>query len=226
METKEIDRIFFRDGYRLAHRYLETEVNGTAIREAVQNLYEAVDGLLEAFLLRSAAENRPAECRNGCDWCCHQAVFAVTHELHYLRDHVQKRFSGMRQGIFAERAEEKTQLTLHKTLEEQLQVRAPCPFLEEGSCAVYGARPMACRIYLSYSAAACRKAHDEPGGESIPELFEFPLRAGRMLNQGFVAHLKQIGMPSTELPLEQGYSALVALDWTFESWIRQRPPPG
>ncbi len=70
---------------------------------------------------------------------------------------------------------------------------------------------MACRIYLSYSEKACRR--------ELPELFEFPLHAGRMLNEGFVAWLKQNGMQSTELPLEQGYASIVTLGQDFGSWI-------
>jgi len=56
----------------------------------------------------------------------------------------------------------------------------------------------------------------------FPDLFEFPLRSGRMLNQGFVAYLKQVGFQSSELPIEQGYSSLVTLGQTLEEWIDSR----
>ena len=79
---------------------------------------------------------------------------------------------------------------------------------------------MACRIYLSSSEKACKKEHNEPGNqEHIPDLFEFPLHTGRMLNEGFVSCLKQMGIASVEIPLEQGYASLVTLGQTFESWI-------
>ena len=227
MDYKEIGRIFYRDGYRLAHQHLETEVNAPNLNRAIRSLYEAVDGLLKAFLQRSVVEGKPAECKKGCSWCCHQAVLAVTHEFLYLNDKVQQNFSENRKAVLIESAREKSLQTLHKPLEEQLRVRAPCPFLEKGSCAIYEARPMACRIYLSSSSAACRKEHNDPGNQKhIPDLFEFPLQAGRMLNEGFVAYLKQIGMQSAELPVEQGYSSMVTLGQTFESWIGGRPASG
>jgi Fe-S-cluster containining protein len=220
MDQKEIGKIFYRDGYRLAHRYLGEGVRVEGVKGAIRAMYEAMDGLLEAFLQRSAAEGKPASCRKGCAWCCHQPVFAVTHELLYLRDHVVESVDPARQERFVSRAREKTLLTLKKPLEELLKVRAACPFLEDGACAVYPARPMACRIYLSYSEPACRGEHDRPGDrEQIPGLFGFPLRAGQMMNEGFVSALKQFGLHSTELPLEQGYSSVVTLDQDFGSWI-------
>jgi len=220
MDNKEIGRIFYRDGYRLANSHLESAINSTNLRKAIQSLYEAVDGLLDSFLQRSSAEGKPAECRKECAWCCHQAVLAVTHELLYLREYVQRNFSENKQDSFTERAREKSLLTLHKTMEVQQMLKSPCPFLENDSCAVYPARPMACRIYLSSSAMACRKEHDEPGNrEHIPDLFQFPLQAGRMLNEGFVACLKQMGIASVEIPVEQGYASMVTLDQTFETWI-------
>ena len=72
---------------------------------------------------------------------------------------------------------------------------------------------MACRIYLSSSVPSCKRDFEEPGGDRHkPELYEFPLNAGRMLNEGFVSCLKQLGLKSVELPLEQGYASLVSLD--------------
>ena len=83
---------------------------------------------------------------------------------------------------------------------------------------------MACRIYLSSSEKACRAEFENPANDrNIPELFEFPLQAGRMLNEGFVAYLKQRGFKGSELPLEQGYSTMVTLGQTMEDWIEQGP---
>lgn len=220
MDYKEIGRIFYRDGYRLAHQHLDGGITADRLRSAIASLYEAVDGLLEAFQQRSAAEGNPVSCRKGCSFCCHQAVFAVTHELLYLGDHVNRQFALQEKKGFVQRAREKSLLTLNKPVEEQLQIRSSCPFLKDDSCAIYPARPMACRIYLSSSLPACRKEHNEPGNRKhIPELFEFPLQAGRMLNEGFVAYLKQSGITSNELPLEQGYASVETLGQTFEMWI-------
>lgn len=223
MDQKEIDRIFYRDGYRLAHAYLDQELSAVQLGEAIRALYSAIDELIEAFLQRAAAENQPVSCKNGCAWCCHQEVFAITHEFLYLNEYVQKHLSEEEKEAVLDRAREKVKLTMNKSVEEQLKIRSACPFLESGSCMVYEARPMACRIYLSASESSCRKEHDHPSDKrSFPGLFDFPLQAGRMMNEGFVAWLKQAGLQVSELPIEQGYSSMLTLGQSMQEWITSK----
>ena len=223
MDAKEINRIFYRDGYQLAHAHLSEGLSVEGITSAVSQLYASVDGLLEAFLNRAAEEGRPAHCRRGCSWCCHQAVFAVTHEFLFLREFLTAHSGEKEASEYLARAKKKSGITTPKSFHELLRFRSPCPFLEGGICSVYKARPMACRIYLSSSEAECRQAHDDPGDEEhFPGLFEFPLQAGRMLNEGFVAYLKQHGLKSTELPLEQGFAGMMKAGTTMEGWLGSR----
>lgn len=220
MDSREIRRIFYRDGYRLAHAYLGKELKASNLKAAIFQLYLTVDELLVSFLARTSSEGIPAQCRKGCAWCCYQEVYAVTHEFLYLRDFVLQHFTGKQWEEILERARGKVLLTLNLPVEEQLKVRAACPFLEDGSCMVHEARPMACRIYLSSSVSSCKRHHDRPvGRKATPELFEFPLLAGRMLNEGFVAYLKQSGIPSSELSLEQGYASMLSTGQTMEGWL-------
>ena len=220
MDQKEIGRICYRDGYRMASQHLEEEVSSANLFSGISQLYKAVDNLLDAFLRRSASEGKAAECKKGCSWCCHQAVFAVTHEFFYINKFVQQNLSADSQSAILEKAREKVMFTLNKPLDEQLKLMAPCPFLQSGSCVVYAVRPMACRIYLSSSVKACEIEYKDPANKKyIPDLFEFPLLAGRMLNEGFVAYLKQIGIKTSELSLEKGYSSMLTMGQTMEAWI-------
>lgn len=220
MDQKEIGKIFYRDGYRLANEHLAGGVTADRLRNAIRALYEAIDSLLEAFLQRASTDGKPAACKNGCAFCCYQPVFAVSHEMLYLKDYVSARLSPKQEGLFTERAREKSLLTLNKGLEEQKQISHPCPFLGQSSCLIYEARPMACRIYLSSSLKSCKLNYEKHGqGRGKPELFDFPLTAGRMMNEGFVSCLRQMGLDSAELPLEQAYASLVTLDQDFQSWI-------
>jgi len=222
MESKEIRRIFYRDGYRLAHSHLDQGLNAVNLKRAITELYQAVDELLGSFLERSDAEGQAVACQKSCAWCCYQEVFAVTHEFLYLQDYTLEHLTERQRKGILERAREKVMLTLNLPVEEQLKVRAACPFLEEGSCMVYEARPMACRIYLSSSEPSCKREFERPdNGANKPELFDFPLLAGRMLNEGFVAYLKQAGIRSSELPVEQGYSSMVTMGQTMEDWFSE-----
>jgi hypothetical protein len=42
-----------------------------------------------------------------------------------------------------------------------------------------------------------------------------------MLNEGFVAYLKQSGLKTTELPLEHGYLHMAEQGQTMTGWINQ-----
>jgi len=223
MDQKEIDKIFYRDGYRMAQRYLDQELSSVQMGEAIRALYSAVDELLEAFLQRAGAEGQPVSCNLGCAWCCYQEVFAITHEFLFLNEYVNKSLSEADRIAVLERAREKVKISMNLTVEEQLKVRSACPFLDSGTCMVYEARPMACRIYLSASEPSCRKEHDHPSDKrSFPGLFDFPLRAGRMMNEGFVAWLKKAGLQVSELPIEQGYSSMLTFGQTMKEWVNSK----
>ncbi len=220
MDYREIARIFHGDGYRLAHQHLEGRAGGEALMEAVGALYDSMDQLLDSFLSRAEREGNPADCRIGCSWCCHQPVFAGTHEILYLMDRIRRGYSATDAGRWLERAMEKWDRVRSLSGKERATVRYACPFLESDHCSVYRERPMACRIYLSSSVAACRNHFENPGDERIfPGLFEFPLRSGRMMNQGFIAWLRQNGRMVSEWPLEQGFTEFWRAGETAGSWI-------
>jgi len=192
MDQQEIDKIFYRDGYRMAQGHLDQELSPVQMGEAIKALYSAIDELLEAFLQRASEEGQPVSCKEGCTWCC-------------------------------ERAREKVKISMNLSVEEQLKIRSACPFLESKSCMVYESRPMACRIYLSASVSSCKKEYDHPSDKrSFPGLFDFPLRAGRMMNEGFVAWLKKAGLQVAELPIEQGYSSMITLGQTMKDWVNSK----
>ena len=115
MDYREIDKIFHRDGYRLAHQFLGEEITAANLREAIQQLYRSVDELLEAFLGRTAQEGRPAACKKGCSWCCQQAVFAVTHEFLFLQQFIAEQGGKAGRDKFLDRAREKATITSSKT---------------------------------------------------------------------------------------------------------------
>ena len=87
---------------------------------------------------------------------------------------------------------------------ELLNAKFPCPLLENGACLAYSARPMACRIYLSSDVKSCLRFFKEPGDiDSIPALLNLPLRAGKMMNEGFKAALKASGYETKEYRIEE-----------------------
>lgn len=201
----ENDRIFYSDGYQLAQTALEKGLSKSTLFSAIESLYQAIDSLNDSILAYSERQNRKVACAKGCQWCCHQAVFANSYELHYLSEKIKEKSGSEEYQRILERTEAKYAITSTMTSEEVLNYKSPCPLLTEGACSHYSSRPTACRIYLSNKLESCIEFYHHPENEeNFPALLDFPLRAGRMMNEGFRAALKESGVETAEFKFEEG----------------------
>lgn len=100
-------------------------------------------------------------CGKGCSSCCTQNVAITAAEgtkiLDFVREHNMEEWLVERlQGDISPHRPHYTINTLAKAClegreiaEEQRPGSLPCPFLTDGSCAIYMVRPFACRCFLS-----------------------------------------------------------------------------
>lgn len=199
------DRIFYSDGYKLALSAIEKRLTTESLFSAIETLYQAIDGLNDSIIALAERQNMKVACIKGCHWCCHQAVFANSYELHYLSEKIKEDFSDNQLNEVIAKTENKYEITRKLSEEEILKYKSPCPLLSNEACSIYASRPMACRIYLSTKLTTCLEFFHHPENEaSFPALIDFPLRAGRMLNEGFRAALKEYGIETAEFRLEEG----------------------
>jgi len=208
MENKhfsENDRIFYSDGYRLAQSAIEVGISNDTLFSAIESLYGAIDGLNDSIIALAERQNMSVACFKGCHWCCHQAVFANSYELHYLSERIKRDFNPKDLADIIVKTDTKYLITSELSDEEILKYKAPCPLLKNGACSTYETRPMACRIYLSTKLETCLEFHNHPENETnFPALIDFPLRAGKMMNEGFKAALKEFGIETAEFRIEEG----------------------
>lgn len=207
----ETDQVFYADGYNLAQSAAKKGLTNKTLFQAIESLYQAIDGLNDSILDLAIRQNINVACAKGCQWCCHQAVFANSYEVHYLSEKIKDNFPSDNILIIQKRCESKNYAVEKLSNEQILNFKSPCPLLTNGACAIYFARPMACRIYLSTNLQSCLDFYSNPENESsFPALIDFPLRAGRMMNEGFMAALKESGVETAEFRLEEGL--LIALN--------------
>ncbi len=211
-ETKkfsENDRIFYGDGYRLAQSFISEGLSNQSMFAAIESLYSTIDDLNNSVTAFAERQNMKVACFKGCHWCCHQAVFANSYELHFLSEHINKNFNPEELEGLAKRSAQKHAVTSKLDESDILNYKWPCPLLKDGSCSVYSARPVACRIYLSTNQESCLEFYHHPAHEThYPQLLYFPLRAGKLMNEGFRAALKEAGVETSEFRLEEGLSIL------------------
>lgn len=209
----ENERIFYSDGYKLAQSAIEKGLTNATLFAAIEDLYITIDGLNDSIIALAEKQNMKVACHKGCQWCCHQAVYANSYELHYLSERVKAVISKEKIARWIDAAEAKYAVTSKMNEEQVAAYKSPCPLLENGACSIYAIRPMACRIYLSTRLDTCVEFYRNPGNkENYPALIDFPLCAGRMMNEGFMAALKEYGIDTAEFRLEEGLRIVLKND--------------
>jgi len=209
----ENDRVLYADGYELAMESISTNSHPANLLSTIGELYASMDKLLGWLQTFGNKHGVTIDCRKGCSFCCFQPVFAVTHEFKYLNNHINKLFSKAEKETILQKAIRKDRIVRDLPKERMLGHRLPCPLLTDGKCSVYEARPMACRIYQSTNVSTCRNDYEHPeNSENYPALLHFPLRAGRMVDEGFVAGLKTLGIDSEEMRMEEGLIKHLSLE--------------
>ncbi len=201
----DADKAFFKDGYKMALEATTDSTGTPHFLSVVKLQYQAMDGLIDALSAQAAQQQVTIDCRKGCEWCCHQPIYGISHEFVYLWKYLQEKYSQDELKPILSRAFNNYQKRGRLQDQELLSSKAPCPLLKDGACMAYEARPMACRIYLSMSEKSCRTFYDHPNDTSQhPALLEFPLRAGQMMNEGFNKGLKMAGIAGREFLMEEG----------------------
>lgn len=157
----------------------EIELELTPPYATTADLYADVERNLALVLATYAEEGVAPTCRKGCDACCHQLVMVTVAEareaarvLATRPDTVQaaigERLVAWHQATADLRArlQDGAEADLEDLVEgiaaDYWQRRVPCPFLEQGACALYEGRPLACRHHFSVSAPElCATSREE-----------------------------------------------------------------
>ncbi len=224
-DLDDIVNIFFQDGIKLAGEHLADGINLASVSALMLAAYEAVDGLIWSFRNRCVREGLDMDCRQGCAWCCHQAVLVSVQEVLLISRHLSEKWSVEQLQEVRRRARGKEAITGDKSVREFLQTIHPCPFLDHQSCQIYPVRPMACRCYLSSSVSTCQAQYREPGKpEVMAALYDFPLRAGRSINEGIRAVLMKKNIIAAEWLMEVFITRTLDKPSIFEAWISGEDP--
>ncbi|MFO7939847.1 MAG: YkgJ family cysteine cluster protein [Bacteroidales bacterium] len=202
------DKAFYADGYRHGNHIAENGIDSKSLYEGVLPHYEEINELIAILIDYGKQNNIHVDCKAGCSYCCNQSVYGMEHEFDTLATFLTTHWTLEEREALIERAKARYAQTQNLSKEELALHKSPCPFLKNNKCSVYEVRPMACRIYLSTSVSSCRHEYETPSApDAYPQLLDFPLRAGRLMNEGMVAALKVGGYKSREYRIEEGILA-------------------
>lgn len=199
-----IEKAFYHDGFQLGMKASESGITPEKLSSALEEMYAAINSMNTSLQEFARQQRQQIACKKGCQWCCHQPVFAMDYELDFLKHFIEEHFTPAEQEEIKAKAVRKNEAFGKLQGDALLNAKFPCPLLKDECCTAYAARPVACRIYLSSDVESCLKFYRKPeDSNNFPALLDFPMRAGRMINEGFRAALKENGVVPKEFRIEE-----------------------
>ena len=150
-------------------------------------------------------------CRAGCTWCCYFTVDVRAAEVFRILDFVEQTFTPHEKArVLAEvRANSVALGVLGEG--ERVTRNVKCPFLNEGRCTIYSARPQSCRNYHATNVAGCRQSYEEPENLDIdPDFAPGVYQAGGAHVEAFSAAMEEAGYDVNAYELNGALAAALA----------------
>lgn len=168
------------------------DVMGTALGTAQK---------LDEMILGMYPERADLACQNGCSNCCMLKVVTQPMFVVFAWLYAQENNNGHAYSIAKEAYE---------------SGREGCQFLDQDSCSIYLARPMACRLFHSYDFQACLNGEFQ----NATRLGNRGIAAAQAgLNQGF----KALGLECHSVLFKDAFKMMVEQENLAADWLRGKP---
>lgn len=173
----------------------------------------------------SAKDVGTLACRAGCTWCCYFTVDVRAVEVFRILDFVERTFTReQKTRVYAEITANAT--AIH-ALDEDQRVRrtVKCPFLSDGRCSIYEARPQSCRNYHATNVAGCQKSFEEPENDDIdPDFAPYVYQAGTAHVDAFSTAMRDAGYDTNAYELSCAIEAARGDPSSRERFESRLPP--
>ena len=153
-------------------------------------------------------EQRKPACSDGCDYCCYVTVDATIPELVAAYRGFEK-LPDERRSLVATQIDSAYAAIEQLSESERMGQSLPCPFLVEGSCAIYEDRPTPCRGHTSMDASECRQAWEAPGQGFQVSTMRTPFQFRSVTQSTIVDALQKCGLPVYSVELTKGIWTLL-----------------
>jgi Fe-S-cluster containining protein len=184
-----LDFPLIRDILEQEHARARDEIRNLGVLRALESSQRRHDARIAA-----APDVGTLACREGCTWCCYFTVDVRAAEVFRILDFVEQSFTPEEKArVYAEvRANSVALRNLGEG--ERVTRNVKCPFLHEGRCTTYAARPQSCRNYHATNVAGCRQSYEEPENLDIdPDFAPGVYQAGGAHVEAVSAAMREAG---------------------------------
>jgi len=158
--------------------------------------------------LASAADARTLACKSGCSWCCHFSVDVRPVEVFNIIEFMQQHFSAQTQQRLRNEFAANSRLLAQMDDMQRMQHNLKCPFLSDGRCSIYAARPQTCRNYHATSSAGCQQSYEQPDNFDIaPEYAPLVYQSGAAHVDAFSQAMQDAGYDIAAYELNSALNA-------------------
>jgi Fe-S-cluster containining protein len=214
-----LDLAFIRGILTQEYERARDEIRSVGVQRAFENSQQRHDGRIA-----SAPDVGTLACRAGCTWCCYFSVDVRAVEVFSILDFVERTFTIEEKArVYAEVRANSTALK-NLGASERMKRNVKCPFLNDGQCTIYTARPQTCRNYHATNVAGCQQSYEDPDNLDIdPDFAPWVYQAGTAHVDAFSTAMRDAGydVSAYELncALDAARSELAARE-RFESRLR------
>ena len=175
--------------------------------------------------IASAPDVGTLACRAGCTWCCHFSVDVRAVEVFGILDFVERTFTAEDKArVYAEIRTNSVALGNLDEL-ERMRRNVKCPFLREGRCSIYAARPQTCRNYHATSAVGCQQSYEDPDNLDIdPEFAPLVYQAGGAHVDAITTAMREAGYDTNVYEMNNAIDAALSEPGARERFESKLPP--
>lgn len=165
-------------------------------------------------------------CKIGCSWCCHFTVDVRPVEVARILEFVDRGFTSERREQLRREVETNTAALRGLDDVQRMRTNVKCPFLFEGRCSIYEARPQTCRNYHATDAAGCQKSYEAPGvGDIDPEFAPLVYQVGGAHVDAFCKALHEAGYDVAAYEMNSALAAALDDPAAFERRLEAKMQP-
>ena len=111
--------------------------------------------------LSAAPDAHTLACKNGCFWCCYFTVDVRAVEVFSILGFMERELRPEQQARVRREIEANSAMLQGVSELERMRRNVKCPFLAEGRCSIYEARPQTCRNYHATDVTGCRASYEQ-----------------------------------------------------------------